>query len=328
MSKKLKIVIISIASVMVLTLSIVLPIVLINGEPITHTITYNLNYDESPENQTISVIDGTNLTQPQNPLRNEYYFSGWFINLEGTGEKYDFDQPINNNLTLYAKWLQGTEGLTFELINDNTEYEVSGMLEGYETEVVVLPALHNNKMVTKIGYWALKSLILIETIYVPDTVTIIDESAFSIPTLETIFISWDNLTSIGGNAFYGSKITQIEIPSAWTVIEQDVFAGIMITEIAIPNKITQIGNGAFYDCIALTTAILPNSLTSIGENAFWGTTNLESIFFVGTETEWNLITMQPDEFSDKDIYYYSETPVFDGDHWHYNEVNAPTIWTE
>ncbi len=65
-----------------------------------------------------------------------------------------------------------------------------------------------------------------------------------------------NLTSIGDNAFKGTSITSIEIPTT----------------------ITSIGNSAFENCRNLKSVTIPATITSIGENAFKGCSGLEEIY--------------------------------------------------
>ena len=44
-----------------------------------------------------------------------------------------------------------------------------------------------------------------------------------------------------------------------------------LTSIEIPNSVISIGNYAFYDCSCLTSVEIPNSVRSIGSDAFYGT---------------------------------------------------------
>ena len=50
-----------------------------------------------------------------------------------------------------------------------------------------------------------------------------------------------------------------------------------MTGVVIPESITNIGNGAFYNCKGLTTITIPSHVTEIGEAAFYKCTNLKSI---------------------------------------------------
>ena len=50
-----------------------------------------------------------------------------------------------------------------------------------------------------------------------------------------------------------------------------------LTSIVIPDSVTSIGLGAFVGCTGLTSIVIPDSVTSIGEGAFVGCTGLTSI---------------------------------------------------
>ena len=50
-------------------------------------------------------------TEPTSPTKVGYVFDGWYTSSDGgitLETKYDFTTPITNDVTLYAKWLQGT----------------------------------------------------------------------------------------------------------------------------------------------------------------------------------------------------------------------------
>lgn len=63
-----------------------------------------------------------------------------------------------------------------------------------------------------------------------------------------------------------------------------------VTKVSIPEGVTSIGEGAFANCFDLTEVILPASITAISSSAFFRCTALASIYFKGTEEEWNAIT--------------------------------------
>lgn len=56
---------------------------------------------------------------------------------------------------------------------------------------------------------------------------------------------------------------------------------------------TEIGNGAFYDCKSLESVVIPGSVTTIGEYAFEGCDNLKEIFIYSTmeqvENRWTTV---------------------------------------
>jgi uncharacterized repeat protein (TIGR02543 family) len=95
----------------------------------------------------IQGLPGDPLTDPSIPTKEGYVFSGWFESITDT-ELYVFDEIQMESMTLYADW--GTEGLSFSLIHDDLEYEVS-IGEANESSTIVIPKYHQHKKVTKIA---------------------------------------------------------------------------------------------------------------------------------------------------------------------------------
>ena len=57
------------------------------------------------------------------------------------------------------------------------------------------------------------------------------------------------------------------------------------------NSVKSIGKSAFYDCSGLTSVTIHDSLTSIGDSAFYGCSGLKTVYYCGTEEQWNTISI-------------------------------------
>ncbi|MCL2063849.1 MAG: leucine-rich repeat protein [Candidatus Cloacimonetes bacterium] len=149
---------------------------------------------------------------------------------------------------------QGTPGLAYYLINNNTAYEV---FRGSADEPHInIPETHNGLPVSRIG----------------------DQGFSNFPTMISITIP-NSITSIGMMAFFNSAgLTSVTIPNGVTSIEPQVFYGCTnLTSVSIPEGVTSIGVGAFTNCTSLTSIDIPNSVTSIGMFAFQECIGLTSL---------------------------------------------------
>lgn len=82
--------------------------------PVTmHTVTFLYNYEDLGTYKTISVKSGNEIAEPENPVRPGYVFLGWFTSAED-GTKYQFDQAVTENLTLYAHWEKESGEITYK----------------------------------------------------------------------------------------------------------------------------------------------------------------------------------------------------------------------
>lgn len=72
------------------------------AEVTKYTVTFKS--DENTVIKTVTVKEGNSVGEPENPVKDGYQFDGWYTDVNCT-DKYDFNSPVNEDITLYAKWL-------------------------------------------------------------------------------------------------------------------------------------------------------------------------------------------------------------------------------
>ena len=143
----------------------------------------------------------------------------------------------------------------------------------------------------------------LQSVVIPNSVTVIGESAFRLcekltsvtlgdstqeiggnaflfcRALEHISLP-ESITSIGGGAFYEcNALKSITLPSRLTVINENLLNRcINLKEIIIPSGVKTIGYQAFCNCNRLRTVFLPDSLTEMRESAFYQCSNLTNLY--------------------------------------------------
>lgn len=75
------------------------------------------------------------------------------------------------------------------------------------------------------------------------------------------------------------------------------------------NRVTNIEYAAFSGCSSLTTIEIPKSTKNIGDLAFSGCDSLTDIYYGGTETEWNQISMEDSGISSSVTVHYNSEPT-------------------
>ncbi|MCQ2450256.1 MAG: leucine-rich repeat domain-containing protein, partial [Clostridia bacterium] len=157
--------------------------------------------------------------------------------------------------------------------------------------------------VTTIGEVAFNGCTDLTSITIPNSVTDIGSGVFAFcEGLTSITVAPDNkVYRSAGNCLIktasktlvaGCKNSVIPTDGTVTTIGSSAFEGCTgLTSITIPNSVTTIGSYAFYDSYDLTSITIPDSVTTIGERAFYYCKNLTDVYYVGTQQEWNNISI-------------------------------------
>ena len=114
----------------------------------------------------------------------------------------------------------------------------------------VLYSKDKNRLIQYLPYKIDKAYVI------PNSVVVIDHSAFKDCTVLTSVVVPNSVTDIGDSAFSGCESLNV---------------------VNLPNKITQLKSNVFSDCISLTSINIPDSVTKIFNSAFDGCTSLTEI---------------------------------------------------
>ena len=177
-------------------------------------------------------------------------------------------------------------GMTFALINGNTEYEVTG--KGIATGDIVIPDTYRGLPVTSIGKKAFFNKSDVTSIVIGENVRSIGDYAFANCSYITSVTIPQGLTSVGESAFASCRLLtgKVVIPEGVTNIPKNAFAYcVSLQEIELSDNITRIEASAFTDCSKLVSLELPEKLEYIGTLAFSNCKSVNSLTFGGSIKE-------------------------------------------
>lgn len=230
--------------------------------------------------------------------------------------------------------------------NDN-----NGAFEGCAMlEAVVI----GDGLATIEGY-TFKGCARLKTVVIGNGTTKLNKHAFSeCSSLTDVFLG-ENLITIANYAFYKcTSLESIVIPSTVQTLGDDAFSGCtLLKDISIGTRVQTIGEYAFRSCTSLKSVLIPASVQTIGSQAFKSCTeltsitieggnltkissdviedctNIKRIYFLGTEEEWNAISINTDNvypLNGTPYFYSLHAPETEGNYWHYGYDGVEKVW--
>lgn len=221
--------------------------------------------------------------------------------------------------------LSYSTGLEFEVVEYKGKYRLAVVGMGVcKDSVVVIPEKVGDLSVTMINRNAFFNCEEIRRIILPDTLEIIRDNAFagcaslesltvpaSVTELGTIFFGaampgLARLEVEEGNAVYydvgnsiveratgrlvvGSYYSVIPDDGSVTTVASDAFASHYGETLVVPHGVTKIEDEAFGACLSMKYLVLTNTVTEIGSAAFGLCMNLETVYYEGTQAEWEAL---------------------------------------
>ena len=222
-----------------------------NWQVASYEVTFDFGGQGNPDEQTVvPVAHGSYLTEPEIPTKNGYVFAGWYWDMEFSRTNLkNFNEQVYRSFTLYAKWVENkaTEGVVYTVDVSGDFASVTGYT-GTATDVVIA-STYEGVPVKCISSYALQNK-RIEFIYIPSSVTSIEEYAFSDCDLFSVTIG-DNsaLEAIGQYAFSNCDY-------------------LVRLSFGRDSSLREIGKQAFYYCKALSCLTLPSGVESVATDAF------------------------------------------------------------
>lgn len=232
---------------------------------------------------TISIAkDGE---EPREVIGSKNYYSlsalseGYYtIKVKANGkEGISRDSEWSKTIPFYR---EKESGMTFTLINGNTEYEVTG--KGIATGDIVIPDMYRGLPVTSIGKKAFFNKSDVTSVVIGNNVRSIGEYAFANCSYITSVNIPSGVTSIGESAFASCRLlaSKIVIPDGVTTINKNTFAYcVSLKEVVLGDNITRIEASAFTDCSKIESLKLPEKLEYVGTLAFSSCKSLNELKF-------------------------------------------------
>lgn len=137
------------------------------------------------------------------------------------------------------------------------------------------------------------------------TVKSISSGAFSTNGSITIVSVMKGVEIIESDAFsVCTNLSDINLPSTLTTIKERAFYRCNLDSLILPSNVKYIGDFAFADN-SLTSVVIGDLVEYIGEGAFINNNRLTTVYYEGSEEEFNAIEIGKDAFPE------SVTVIFD-----------------
>ncbi|MDE7384265.1 MAG: leucine-rich repeat domain-containing protein [Anaeroplasmataceae bacterium] len=203
------------------------------------------------------------------------------------------EHTFEEDICSLCSFQKGTEGLSFELNEEETGYSITSIL--CQGNSIVIPSVYKNLPVVSIAscedpFSHEQQYNNLTSIVIPASIKEVGKHGFfNSSTLKQVYYEgkiedWCNIRfeEADSNPMYRDNANRFYLRNADNEWEE-------VTSIELPDSVTEIGDYQFWGFSHITSATIPDSVTSIGYSAFHGCNSLTSITlpFVGSNRASN-----------------------------------------
>lgn len=191
--------------------------------------------------------------------------------------------PVETNEMIHKVAGTYNDQYYYEYI-EGDEVAIIKFAASHEVHAISVPAVIDDRPVTKIADSAFKDMNNISEVTLPDSIRYIGVTAFAnCVALSKINIP-DVVVFIGEGAFASTALVEITLPDGLETLEARAFYGCKSLTVArLPVGLEVIPTQLFMNCPALATVAWGNAITEIGSFAFSGCKALAAFPTLSTE---------------------------------------------
>ncbi|NCB02035.1 MAG: hypothetical protein EOM67_07690, partial [Spirochaetia bacterium] len=97
---------------------------------------------------TVTLLNANRLTRPQDPTLQGFTFSGWYKDTDFRF-LYNFDDRVDEDMTLYAKWIEASAGFIFKPTLTGNGYYAEAYVGNATT--LTMQSTYNGKPILELG---------------------------------------------------------------------------------------------------------------------------------------------------------------------------------
>jgi uncharacterized repeat protein (TIGR02543 family)/LPXTG-motif cell wall-anchored protein len=116
-------------------------------QPVTYTVTFDSKGGSAVDPIT-GITPGATVTLPADPTKENNTFEGWYTDDETFENEFTEDTPVNSNLTVYAKWVEDQQPVTYTVTFDSKGGSavdpITGITPGATVTLPADPTKENN----------------------------------------------------------------------------------------------------------------------------------------------------------------------------------------